>query len=197
MNFSFAKSSPTHIPQTQNTNTYYKYFQGKNLLILILTVVLIFSFLGINLLLVLGNLIQNIFDLIKPIILKLLSLFGFVTGSILGESGEIATATAKTGVDIAGDTIQNVADILKGDTNYVKFDNELNTNNISTTTTEVQADNSNSTIQNSGSANTNNLQWCLVGEYQGKRGCIEVTDTSKCLSGQLFPSHQKCVMPIK
>ena len=39
--------------------------------------------------------------------------------------------------------------------------------------------------------------WCLVGEYEGKRGCVEVNDASKCLSGQVFPNEQMCLNPTK
>jgi hypothetical protein len=41
----------------------------------------------------------------------------------------------------------------------------------------------------------NNNKWCLVGEYEGKRGCISVSDEDKCLSGQVFPNQQMCLNP--
>ena len=41
------------------------------------------------------------------------------------------------------------------------------------------------------------VNWCLVGEYQGKRGCIEVDDDSKCMSGQVFPSQNMCLNPTR
>jgi hypothetical protein len=37
--------------------------------------------------------------------------------------------------------------------------------------------------------------WCLVGEYQNKRGCVEITNSDKCMSGQVFPSQQMCLNP--
>jgi hypothetical protein len=39
------------------------------------------------------------------------------------------------------------------------------------------------------------IQWCLVGEYKEKRGCVAFTDSDKCLSGQIFPSQQMCLNP--
>jgi hypothetical protein len=39
----------------------------------------------------------------------------------------------------------------------------------------------------------NKTNWCLVGEYQQKRGCIEINDGDKCISGQLFPNKQMCL----
>ena len=35
--------------------------------------------------------------------------------------------------------------------------------------------------------------WCLVGEYQGRRGCIEISDYDKCLSGKVFPNQGACM----
>jgi hypothetical protein len=35
--------------------------------------------------------------------------------------------------------------------------------------------------------------WCFVGAYDGARNCISVTDQDKCMSGQIFPSEQKCL----
>jgi len=52
---------------------------------------------------------------------------------------------------------------------------------------------STNTIQNPISATK--AGWCLVGEYNGTRGCIEVNDSSKCLSGQVFPTQQLCINP--
>jgi len=54
-------------------------------------------------------------------------------------------------------------------------------------------DNSTNPIQNPITASKNS--WCLVGEYQSKRGCISVNDDSKCMSGQIFPDQQACLNP--
>ena len=35
-------------------------------------------------------------------------------------------------------------------------------------------------------------QWCLVGEYDNKRKCIDISEHDKCMSGQVFP-NEKCV----
>jgi hypothetical protein len=37
--------------------------------------------------------------------------------------------------------------------------------------------------------------WCLVGEYQNKRGCVAVAESDVCLSGQIFPSKEMCLNP--
>ena len=37
--------------------------------------------------------------------------------------------------------------------------------------------------------------WCYVGEDGGNRSCIEANDFDKCLSGNIFPSHDVCINP--
>jgi hypothetical protein len=37
--------------------------------------------------------------------------------------------------------------------------------------------------------------WCLVGEYEGKNGCVAVGEQDRCLSGQIFPSQVSCMNP--
>ena len=41
----------------------------------------------------------------------------------------------------------------------------------------------------------NKSGWCLVGQEQGFRSCIEVNDFDKCMSGSIFPSKDICTNP--
>ena len=74
----------------------------------------------------------------------------------------------------------------------LQFDNalnmQLNNNNQITMT-----DNSENPIQKPISSGKSG--WCLVGEYANKRGCIEVSETDKCMSGQVFPNQKMCLNP--
>lgn len=178
-------------------------FSGKNLLIGILTGLLILSFLGINLLLILGDWIQTIISIFGPLFTQILSVFGYTAGTVLDKTEDVATSVAKAGIDIAGGTVQSVADLLKNSSvNNVdpqarsELDKSLNSNKSRERTyTEPEADNSHNPIQNSIASDKN--AWCLVGEYQGKRGCIEVDNEAKCMSGQVFPTQQMCLNPTK
>jgi hypothetical protein len=53
-------------------------------------------------------------------------------------------------------------------------------------------DNTTNPIQKPITANKNG--WCFVGEYEGKRGCINVGDQDKCMSGQVYPNEQQCLI---
>ena len=75
----------------------------------------------------------------------------------------------------------------------MRFDNTLNLSNISNRGPEPSHDNASNPIQNPIATSKSN--WCLVGEYDGKRGCVEVGESDKCISNQLFPSQQLCLNP--
>jgi hypothetical protein len=191
-------------------------FSGKNLIIIVLTALLILSFLGINLLASLGNLVETISNIFGPLFIQILSIFGYTAGTVIDKSTDVVTDVAKSGIDLAGDTIQSAADLLKNasrdnvnqdainqmDSNNSNNSNNSNTNNIDKTINESkpknnvpEPDNSVDPIQKPITAGKTN--WCLVGEYQGKRGCIEVNDNSKCMSGQVFPSQKMCINPTR
>jgi len=196
MNRSFEYSANPEIVNPGNSSG----FLSKNLLITILTALLVLSFLGINLLHILGNFVQTIIGIFGPLVAQILSVFGYTAGTVIDKSADIATDVAKTGIDIAGGTVQSVADLLKnvssGNVNTaskLQLDNALNLS----TNVPVQpaADVSSAPIQNP--ITSGKSSWCLVGEYHGKRGCVEVEDSNKCMSGQVFPSQKLCLNPAQ
>jgi len=174
-------------------------FSNKNTLIIVLCVLLVLSFLGINILAIFGNLIQTIINIFGPLISQILSVFGYTTGSILNKTADIVGDTAKTGIDIAEGTVQSVGHLLKnasqGDIGVnarERLDRALDTTNRFPTNAPA-SDTSENPIQKPISANK--AGWCLVGEYQGRNGCIQVGEHDKCMSGQIFPSQQMCLNP--
>lgn len=177
----------------------------QNIIIIILCILLMISVLGVQY-------IEFILNIVKNSISQLFLFFGYTTGTLINVSSDIAGTAAKTsidivgtaaktGIDIADGTVHDIGNILK---NENRLDNVINSGNayISSRSTELPTstllhkddpipDNSENSIQKPITANKNN--WCLVGEYQQKRGCIEIKDTDKCLSGQVFSSQQLCI----
>lgn len=176
---------------------------SKSFLITVMIVLIILSILGINLLTIFGNIFQiigNIFQAIvnifRPLIIQILSLFGYTAGAVINTTADVVSETAKTGIDIASGSIQSVGNILKDssknsvDSNTKKqFDNALNLSNIQNSVPD--SDTANSNIQ----APIGKKQWCLAGEYKGRRGCVEIDEETKCMSGQIFPSQHQCLNP--
>ena len=173
-------------------------FLNKNMLIIALVILLILSFLGINLLNIFGDFVQTIINIFGPLFSQILSVFGYTTGTIINKSADIVSDTAKFGIDVAEGSIQSIGDLLKNasernvdPTSKRQLDLTLNTSKFKLAKSEP--DNSSSPIQKP--ISSNKVGWCLVGEYEGKRGCVEVTDQHKCLSGQIFPDKKMCLNP--
>jgi hypothetical protein len=61
------------------------------------------------------------------------------------------------------------------------------------TNKQPEADSSTNPIQKP--ISSNKAGWCLVGEYEGRRGCIQVGQEDKCLSGQVYPNQKMCLNP--
>jgi hypothetical protein len=205
---------------TTVSTTNESYIFNKNSLIIILIFLLIFSFLGINFLNIIGNFVQNVINLLRPLITGILSLFGYTTGVIIGKSADLATDVAKTGIDITHGTLQSVGDLLinssQGNINPLTIQ-QIQTSTgmpnlqqsqqmqaqppqpklvslpIELTSKQPQPDTTTNPIQKPISSGKTN--WCLVGEYQGRRGCIQISEQHKCLSGQIFPNQQMCMNP--
>ena len=188
------ENQPTRIDPIDNISI----FSNKNMLIAALLFLLVLSFLGINLLNIFGNIIQNIASTGGPFVAKILSIFGYATGSVIDKTAEVVGDTAIFGVDVAQDSIQDVGNLLKlasvstiDKTIQGNLDNALRIS--PTTLNAAQPDHPESAIQKPITANK--TSWCLVGEYQGKRGCVEVSEQDKCLSGQVFPQQKMCLNP--
>ncbi len=175
---------------------------SKNTLIVILIILFIFSLLGINLLGLIGQFAINIIKIFMPVITNILAFFGYTTGVVIDRTSDVVGDTAKQGIGLVQGAVGEVGEIIQN-TSAPRVNPELkqdidNLLNVSPPpskrTNEPQPSSTENPIQNPIKTNIN---WCLVGEYQGKRGCIAITDYDKCLSGQVFPSQAMCLNPTK
>lgn len=224
------------------SNNLADYMSVKNLAIIILVGLLVLSFLGINILMIFGRIIQFFTALIGPFFSRILSIFGYTTGTIINGTADIVSGTAKTGVDILDGTAHSVGNLFRGASNVngnlpiqqeldgemlmanpvileqptlpqpiqpempmlvepqpieqqpiqlPDFDTALNTPPATYAPTNPISDDVSSLIQSA--ISSNKASWCLVGEYEGRRGCVTVKDQSKCMSGQLYGSQQDCL----
>jgi hypothetical protein len=169
-------------------------FSNKNILIILLTVLLVFSFLGINVLYVVGEFLQKVSDLIKPLVYQILSIFGYTAGTVINTTADVVADTSKFGIDIAEGSVKNIGNLLKNTGNMIDINKkkEIDSSVYNFPSVPMPIETSHP-IQTGESSSTN--KWCLVGEYQQKRGCIEVTDHDKCMSGQVFPNQKMCLNP--
>jgi hypothetical protein len=177
-------------------------FSNKNFLIIVLIILLVLSFLGINLILVGGNIFEYVVKILTPLVTQIFSVFAQTTGIVINKTTDVVTDTAKIGIDIAGGTLHDVGNLLKNSSQTVdiaamKLDNpsplDKSINNSPTKLHEPAPDKAANPIQNPITASK--THWCLVGEYEGRRGCIEINESDKCLSGQVFPNQKACLNP--
>jgi hypothetical protein len=145
-----------------------------------------------------GELLQSIVQIFTPLITQILSIFGYTAGTVINKTTDIVGDTVEVGVDIAQGTLYSVGDLLKNasqgnvDKNAQRqLDNSLNISTINKHS--PQPDSSTNPIQKPITAAK--TSWCLVGEYKGRRGCIEIGEHDKCLSGQVFPDQKICLNP--
>jgi len=190
---------PKAISTNQNTN---QMFSGNNMLIILLVFLLILSFLGINLLIISGDFVQRVSNIFGPFFVNFLSALGYTTGTVIDKSADVVTDASKTGIDIAGGAVHSIGDLFIKASNKNGSENKQlsapakvpepkSTKKI--TDSEPKPDKSTNPIQNP--ISSVKARWCLVGEYEGRRGCIEISDSDKCLSGQVFPTQQMCLNP--
>tara|TARA_B110000967_G_scaffold209552_1_gene266239 strand:- start:7839 stop:8405 length:567 start_codon:yes stop_codon:yes gene_type:complete len=177
-----------------NTNS----FGNKNFIISTLLFLLILSSLGINILNVLGELVDSITNIFGPLLKQLLSVLGYTAGTVIDETAEVATDVATAGIEIAGDSVQSVGTLLKDMSSsninlQTRQELDKNLNNSSNEVSDLSEDVSENPIQKP--ITSNKTKWCLVGEYEGSRGCVEIGDGEKCMSNQIFPSQKMCLNP--
>lgn len=187
-----SESEPS--PQTQSMLSNFA-MTPQNIIIMVLSVLLILSFLGINLLDILSNIIKLIIRIFSPLVTELLSILGYTTGSILNKSADVVSDVGKTAIDVGEGAIQSVGDLLiKASKKGVEPDaqNQLDSVlSIDNQPNNELMDDAESPIQKP--ISSNKAGWCLVGEFDNRRSCIQVNEYDKCMSGQIFPNREQCL----
>lgn len=160
-------------------------FDFRTLIIIILLILIALTYFGINVMSIFGNAIQNGVDVLSPTFSNFLALVGYSTGTAINKTAEITSTAATNGIELAEGATQNIGNIIIGDeaVGHKKYG----------APSDPLPDSPEDSIQKS--LSSSKTKWCLVGEYQNKRGCIDLSESDKCLSGQVFPSEEMCLNP--
>jgi hypothetical protein len=185
-----------------------------------LLIILILAFLGFNIFVYLAKGTKEFTGFFAPIINKVTSIFGSVTGQVVDVSAEGAKAVVGTSADVVNTSLSSVQNAIPShsdpqpkvapskssgqdiNTTFPHGDvANANTVNkaINSSTAQkqqqdgedYQADESSSSIQ----MGAPKAGWCYIGEDRGFRTCAEVGVNDTCMSGNIFPSQQICVNP--
>lgn len=174
-------------------------FSGTNVIILVLVILVILSFLGINLLLVSGNVYEEVKKRFFPVIEKVLAMFGYSTGILLDKTAEASADAVKFSADVANGAVGSLSDLLitaskqklEGGEQSA-LDNTL-TFNKPLWKNAPKPDAAGSATQSQ--IASGKQKWCLVEETGDERKCLRVSEMGKCMSGQVFPNQKMCLNP--
>jgi len=180
------------IPQYNKPDIPLPSFEFKNIIIIILVVLLASSVIGIDLIQSTRGVVEYIVDMLRPLIGSFLSAFAYITGVTLNTTSDVIGDTAKTGIDIAEDTLQSVGNILI-DASKREISDKIEVSSGGKSEDEPEPDSSETSIQNPITAKKTN--WCLIGDHNQRRSCASIKDADKCMSGDIFPTHESCINP--
>ena len=162
------------------------FFDWKMFFIFLLLIIVILTYFGINVLHIFGDAIETGVSNLSPSFKSFFGLVGDSTGSAINNAADITAGAAKAGIDVAEGTVQSVGNIIIGDEAVGHGPRK---------SYDPQPDAPEDPIQKS--LASSKTKWCLVGEYQDKRGCIDISESDKCLSGQVFPNEEMCLGGIQ
>jgi hypothetical protein len=177
-------------------------FSNKNAIIIVLVFLLILLLVGINLLKIVGIILSDIADPLVPAFRSLLSMIGFTAGNIIKGSADVVANTSELGIDIAKGTTHSIGDILINSANpgidtskQIDLTDVVGVWNYPGSIPEPAPVQSTEPTVTPISTQKPKAGWCYVGEFSGARGCVEVTEHDKCMSGQIFASQAECLKP--
>jgi hypothetical protein len=162
------------------------FFDWKMFFIFLLLIIVILTYFGINVLHIFGDAIETGVSNLSPSFKSFFGIVGDSTGSAINNAADITAGAAKAGIDVAEGTVQSVGNIIIGDEAVGHGPRK---------SYDPQPDAPEDPIQKS--LTSSKTKWCLVGEYQDKRGCIDISESDKCLSGQVFPNEEMCLGGIQ
>lgn len=170
-------------------------------------IIVILSILGLNLFSYLG--IAT--DFISRITAPILRLFGVA----VAETTKTAVAVGAAGIKAGADVVSGSADVVAGavtggvdilqdtlETGVVK--NRINGNSFVSVDRALSdaekniistpmPDESGSDIQRS--RISGKTGYCFIGEDNGFRSCVNVSESDQCMSGEIFPTREICINP--
>ena len=172
-----------------------------------LAIIIILSILGLNLFSYLGIATDFIARLTAPI----LKLFGVAVAETTKTAVTVGAAGVKAGANVVSGGADVVAGAVTGGVNVLEntLSSGITRNNIDDKSilslnnalknaekemnTMPMPDDSGSEIQRS--RISGKTGYCLIGEHNGFRSCVNVNENDQCMSGEIFPTREICINP--
>ena len=164
--------------------------QKSIIIIVILSILLIISVLGVNIFYNFTNYIVLIFKYILSFLMDFLGKLSYNTGDLIIGTGDVVIDTSMFGLKIIDGIIQDVGNMFKGQATPVTLgDNKLDM------VIQSKGSDKNSNMDDPNpleSSSTLKEHWCLVDIDDGKNKCIKIHDDQKCISEKIFGSLEHC-----
>jgi len=165
-------------------------------IMIVILVVIILAFLGLNIFYYLGDFTQVLTDVVG----SFLSMIGIDLGNVTKQTVNLSAAGTKNLVDVATGTVNSGINVIQSGLNSNlernNIDNKIiNENVISSDLVHIEPspDESDSITQvhrSSGKAG-----FCYIGQDRNVRQCVEVDKKDTCMSGEIYPSQALCINP--
>jgi hypothetical protein len=170
-------------------------------LLRITVIILILAVFGFNIFTNLGYVTDELAFIIEPIA----SLFARITGKTTKDVVKTSNTGTREITKIVDETVDTIDDTINNDTiNYdtkipnTDIDNEEVSSNIGQNyekpvmNTVPEPDYSNSQVQQ---GTVGKKGYCYVGNWNGFRSCVKVSESTRCMSGMLYDSEELCRNP--
>ena len=170
-----------------------------------LMIIMVLAFLGFNIFTYLAKGTDAASGLLTPLLRAIFGTSIAVAGEtidVAAEGGKAAASGVSSGLSAVQDITPNKASSSVRSTN-VEDDDEMeeaksslnkaiNKSNSSKNNEDgdYEPNEASSSIHEAGKAG-----WCFIGEDRGHRTCSKVSETDKCMSGDIFPSQEICINP--
>jgi hypothetical protein len=153
---------------------------------------LFLTFLGFNIFIYLAQGSEEIKRVFAPILKQV---FGYTivttsqTVDVAAEGSKAVVSGTATGINKGLTAVQNATPNNLNEEPKSKLENVLN---------KKKSENQNNDYvphEASSSVYKGKAGWCFIGEDRGHRSCVKVSETDKCMSGDIFPTQAVCINP--
>ena len=162
----------------------------------ILLILLVLSFLGVNIFSRLSEITEWFNNTIAPIFKKTFGVVGEKVIQTTEKTIDMSAEGAKTGIDIVAGTLDSGLEVIGGQLQNSKSNNKQNNTLLTALSTSLpqfpEPDEATSSTQTKYGGKAG---FCYIGEDRGIRSCVKVNEDNVCMSGQIFPSSDICVNP--
>ena len=150
-------------------------YLGENTTLKVVGIIIIVALLGFNIFLYLGNVVDTAGEVVKPLLQRIVSLFGYTITETAKKTVEVSADGTKLGVDVVAGTLKSAIDVVEDVGEGISGDDEV---------PPVQKKKVKSGDVKGASlkrSKTNKAQnFCYVGTDRGNRTCIPVGSDSDC-----------------